>query len=226
MSGRSEFQETEVAAVHERGHLTWAQRVEGRAIKVWLFDEAQTFATTQGHRCAKLVIEQRLQPRVRLSQDPEELKRVHTLGKFAELATSLALGLPLPTCDTFTTLPDVEPFNVRATQSSKGELIIRTHDSRMWPYMLCFAKREEVTLIGWCWPNDVCFDNRLRDPGNRGKAYFIPQHLLRPAWEKPKARLVNEARGDYGNEEGRTGEPGWMSEQVEGRRAGVYSGRA
>jgi hypothetical protein len=120
----------------------------------------------------------RSQDRGRAERDLHE-----RLGCLAEMAVARLLGREWEgTVNRFHDLPDVPPFDVRATTHPTGCLIIRDNDPAGWPYILAVGTgvAPVVDVRGWLWGREARRGCYLYDPHGKRPSWFVPQSHLRP----------------------------------------------
>lgn len=109
------------------------------------------------------------------------------LGAAAELAVAKWAGIPYEgTVNTFTSTPDVGPFDVRSTTRIKtGCLIVRDEDHIERPFVLVLSRGwpgNPLYLPGWLFGHEVQ-PRHIKQPHNHPKAWFVPQADLHPMEE-------------------------------------------
>lgn len=105
-----------------------------------------------------------------------------TLGCMAEAAVAQHLGIAYPgSVNTFHSVPDVGPFEVRATNRANGCLIVRDNDPPERPYVLVVGDgyRPVVELRGWLYGHEARDRRWLRNPHGRRPCWMVPQRFLR-----------------------------------------------
>lgn len=114
--------------------------------------------------------------------DAERIRH-ETLGCMAEAAVAQHIGIPFPaTVNTFHTIPDVGPFEVRSTDRPNGRLIVRDNDHEDRPYVLVTGDgiTPVLRLVGWLYGWEARDGRWLRNPHGRRPCWMVPQHALHP----------------------------------------------
>lgn len=108
-------------------------------------------------------------------------------GALGELAVAKYLGIywDTPTLDDRAgELPDVGPFEVRATEHHPAHLYVHDYD-RQAPYLLAIVKRDRVKLAGWAYKADVEGAGQYC-PTPTHPTWKLHQDHLRPISELPE----------------------------------------
>lgn len=120
----------------------------------------------------------------------EEFMRIDVLGAAGEFACAKALDVPLPifNINTFKR-PDLESLNVQVRTTTPGRrLIIRYDDPPEQEFYLVVAcagggliGNGSFDVVGSIVASDAFRHNEWRtNPNDRGTAWFVPQHALKP----------------------------------------------
>jgi hypothetical protein len=120
------------------------------------------------------------------------LKRVEEeiVGACGEMAVCKALGrFWTPSVNTFHKTADVPPdIEVRATKRDDNCLIVRDNDPDDRYYFLVVGEPPDMTVVGYLKGSEAKKNQWVRDPGNRRRAWFVPQealhHIKNPATRK------------------------------------------
>lgn len=120
--------------------------------------------------------------RSQAGRSDEERLRHETLGCMAEAAVARHLGIPYDgSVNRFHDVPDVGPFEVRATDRRNGCLILRDNDHPDRPYVLAVGTGRDpiIELRGWLYGWEGRRGEWLRDPHGRRPCWMVPQSALR-----------------------------------------------
>lgn len=103
-------------------------------------------------------------------------------GALAEMAVGKALNIYWNgSVNTFTNGPnDVGKFEVRSTLNKEGSLVIRPKDSDSETYILVTGSCPDYELVGWMKGKEAKNKTYIKNPGNKGIAFFVPQDKLKP----------------------------------------------
>jgi len=105
---------------------------------------------------------------------PERSLDIHVAGALGELAFAKALDkFYIGHVNTFSK-PDVGKYQIRYTKMKPPQLIIRKTDNNNEVFVSVSGEDDTFYINGWLKGIDGKQDKYIRNPYNRGEAYFIP----------------------------------------------------
>ncbi len=113
---------------------------------------------------------------------------IHIEGACGELAAALALNIPWDaTVNTFKNIADLSSnIEIRTRSKATYDLIVRADDKDTSLFILVLRLGpKKFDVVGWISGKDAKDKQWSKDYGNRPKAYFVPQSVLKNIQELP-----------------------------------------
>jgi len=120
-------------------------------------------------------------------EDKENGLGIDVLGGVGEVVVAKALGRYYAgTVNTFKEADIGKTLQVRATPSHKNRLIFRDDDDPEHIFILVTGTGPLHCIRGWLLGKDCMKEEYIKNPNERGPAYFVPQRLLNSITPKIK----------------------------------------
>lgn len=99
----------------------------------------------------------------------------------AECAAAQALNRYWPGGVNTFEAPDIPPdIQVRSSIEEGYSLLVRKKDKDEERFVLVIGKMPTFDIVGWLYGHEAKMERWLRNPDNKGPAYFVPQGYLNP----------------------------------------------
>jgi len=119
--------------------------------------------------------------------NPEDGWRVHVEGACGELAVAKFLGMYWDgSVDTFKSIPDLGPVEIRTRSKHTYDLIVRKDDDPSKVFIHVTGRVPEFRIHGWLRGSGAQREEWWRNHGGREWAWFAPATALHINWPSRK----------------------------------------